>query len=326
MASLVTVQPQTTDPHAVTISAGKTVANPFQHNVAWWEDNYDSADNPTTAKDKGKGKGVVLDTGVDDSTESEDDSLTFDDLYNSIDDVQWKQYDPPQGLHWDEHPDEVIARVIRDSITRVQERIVREIEEEELRRVQDAASAALAAQLQAEADIEHHRLLQLQATAGTDTDTESISTSQNSSGLLDTTLKRTAPLPRTASQRQPYVLTKRTLRKDIPTEIRSLLSPHAAYSDKSPRSRRNRSIFSLWKSSGPADKAETSSAGAARGALYRHSQDSGHETNVETTQATKAPIELQLVQVYVPSFFCISWSQTNPSPATQGVCFLSRRF
>lgn len=314
MASLVTVQPQTTNPHIVSLSAGQTVANPFQHDAAWWEDGYDSANNPSIAKDKGKGKGVALDTGLDDSTESEDDSLTFDDLYNSIDDVRWKQYDPPQGLHWDEHPDEVIARVIRDSITRVQERIVRELEEEELRRVQDAASAALAAQLQAEADIEHHRLLQLQATA--DTDTESISASQNSSGLLDTTLKRTAPLPRTASQRQPYVLTKRTLRKDIPTEIRSLLSPHAANADKPPRSRRNRSIFSLWKSSGPADKAETSSAGAARGALYRHSQDSGHETNVETTQASKAPIELQPVQVYVPSLFHIARPQTNPSWAT----------
>jgi len=295
MASLITVQSQTTNSEAATLSAGQTVANPFQLNATWWEDDYVSARNLTTAKDKGKGKEVALDISVDDEIESEDDSLTFDDLYNTIDDVQWKQYDPPHGLYWDEHPDEVIARVIRDSITRVQERIVRELEEEELRRVQDAASAALAAQLQAEADIEQHRLLQQQAT--TDVDTESNDTSQNGFELPNTNLKRTVPLPRTASQREPYVLAKRTFRKDIPAEIRSLLSPHTANADRPPKSRRNRSIFSLWRSYGPADKAETSSAGAARGALYRYSQDSGNETHVETTQADKTPIELQPVEV-----------------------------
>ncbi|KAH7035278.1 uncharacterized protein B0I36DRAFT_318018 [Microdochium trichocladiopsis] len=239
-------QVQVEDPGLGVSLVASVTANPFHHEDAWWEDEYGGP----MYEEKGKGVGL--------GTEEEDDSLTFDDLFNNLDDVEWKQYDPPVGLQWiaEADPDEVV-RVIRDSVNRVRERIAQE-QEEELRRVQEAAAEL------ARLEIEQQQQVQQGQTVAADT---VITTEQRApTEPEDVCMKRAAPLPRTSTHRQPYVMPKRSLRKDIPAEIRSILSPDTG---AKPKSKRNRSIFSLlWKSHGP-DRPETSAAGAARSLLYR---------------------------------------------------------
>ncbi|KAJ1331485.1 ariadne-1 [Microdochium nivale] len=230
-----------------------TVANPFQQDDAWWEDEY--AVTPTY-----KEKGKAVDLGS-----PEPETLTFDDLFNTLDDVEWKQFEPPAGLQWTEEAEsEVVTKVVKDSVDRVKDRIIQEQEEEKQRGEEAAADLA-------RKEAEEQKILEQEQERERARVSEEAKAAE--SQPLDHThrgLSRAPPLPRSVSIRQPYVMSKRTLRKDIPAEIRALLS---ADPTGKPKSKRNRSIFSLvWKSN-PSGKPETSAAGAARNDLHEAVND-----------------------------------------------------